>query len=172
MAKLTRRFFDRNPERVAKELLGKTLVRPYRGKRLAGTIDYVKAFAVPNDIGKRYENIPHAPGLVNMWGPQRGYYLLNITTSPSRKLARGVHIVTIEPTEGIEQMLRIRQKTKAKDLTNGPGKLTRALCLDETFDGRSIHGSELFIDDRGIEPVGIRTRRLNDGVFIAEYWLR
>ena len=172
MAKLTREFFNRNPERVAPKLLGKTLVRLYEGERLAGVIDCVRAFAVPNDLGKRYENIPHQPGLINMWGPQRGYFLLNITTSHSKNLARGIHIVTVEPIQGIQEMLEITGKEDTKHLTDGPGKLTRAFCLDDTFDRHSVYGNDLYIDNRETRQGKIRARKLRGGVFTAEYQLR
>jgi DNA-3-methyladenine glycosylase len=44
----------------------------------------------------------------------------------------------IEPTSGIEVMIRRRGVSRAKLLCSGPGRLAQALAIDASFDGRSL----------------------------------
>jgi len=76
--------------------------------------------------------------------------LFNIVTNEENK-PDAVLIRAIEPFEGVELMLRRMKKTKLEpDLTNGPGKLTRALGIDLKLNGLSLTGDRIWIEDRGI----------------------
>ena len=50
MTKLTQNFFDRKTELVAKELLGKVLVRKIDDRKLSGMIVETEAYVGPHDL--------------------------------------------------------------------------------------------------------------------------
>ncbi|HEX4925021.1 MAG TPA: DNA-3-methyladenine glycosylase, partial [Bdellovibrionales bacterium] len=81
------------------------------------------------------------------------YYCLNVVTK-ERDCPEAVLIRAIEPTEGLEVMAELRERSskikRPQDLTNGPGKLCIALDLDRRQDGLPLDGSELFIEETGV----------------------
>jgi DNA-3-methyladenine glycosylase len=74
---------------------------------------------------------------------------LNITTekagTPGAVLLRA-----LEPVEGIDAMRRFRPNVPDSELTNGPGKLTKALAIDKSLNEQdmTIRGP-LFVTDPG-----------------------
>jgi DNA-3-methyladenine glycosylase len=89
----------------------------------------------------------------------------------------GVLIRALEPVRGLELMMRRRGGTKpaeARELTNGPGKLTQALGITGEDYGRDLCGDRLFLEeaDRPVERVG-RSARVNvdyAGAWAAKRW--
>ncbi len=132
--RLKRKFFTQPTLKVAKELLGKILVRIYRGKRLSGKIVEVEAYIGPRDkashayLGRRTKrNLAEflVGGHIYIYLVYGMYWQLNISTEEEGKPAC-ILIRALEPREGI---------TKT---TNGPGKLCRALKLDKSFYGEDL----------------------------------
>jgi DNA-3-methyladenine glycosylase len=73
------------------------------------------------------------------------HYCLNVTTqevgTPGAVLIRA-----IEPLEGLRAMRRLRPKIPDSNLTNGPGKLTKALGIDKSLNEADMTKREsLFI---------------------------
>ncbi|MBR4490524.1 DNA-3-methyladenine glycosylase, partial [bacterium] len=61
---------------------------------------------------------------------------------------QAVLIRAVEPVKGIE-LIRANRKgiVKETDLTNGPGKLAKALLLDKSLNGCNlVSGKELFLE--------------------------
>src|SRR5208282_5445009 len=135
---LNRSFFARDPRRVARELLGKVLVRD-RGKlRLAARIVEVEAYLGANDpashsfAGKTARNavLFGPPGYAYVYFIYGTHYCLNVSCQPEGK-AGGVLFRALEPLEGIEEMARARDVVLQgpRDLvrlTSGPGRLAEA----------------------------------------------
>ena len=72
--------------------------------------------------------------------------LLNIVTN-NEGVPHAILLRAIEPTDGIETMLRRRNKSKLdKSLTAGPGSLAVALGLSLHFNGCSLLGPQLWIE--------------------------
>src|SRR5271166_5324953 len=112
---LPRAFFARNPRRVARELLGKVLVRN-RGKlRLAARIVEVEAYLGENDpaahsaAGKTARNavLFGPPGYAYVYFIYGNHYCLNVSCEPEGK-AGGVLFRALEPLSGIQQMAEAR----------------------------------------------------------------
>jgi DNA-3-methyladenine glycosylase len=74
------------------------------------------------------------PGHAYVYFTYGNHYLLNITTqkagTPGAVLIRGV-----EPIQGVDVMRRLRPHVPDSELTNGPGKLTKALGVDTALNG-------------------------------------
>jgi DNA-3-methyladenine glycosylase len=75
--------------------------------------------------------------------------LFNVVTNKTN-VAEAVLIRALEPMVGIDEMrLRRGSAIHDKQLTSGPGKLTKALGINRTFNGKSLLNGEIWIDDLG-----------------------
>jgi len=82
-----------------------------------------------------------------------------------------VLIRALEPVRGIELMARRRSRSaSARDLANGPGKLTQALAITGTDYGADLCAEDLFLENTGYRPVIGRSPRIN--VAYAGDWAR
>lgn len=153
---LKRKFFERDPKIVAKELLGKAIVRKIDGKILSGKIVETEAYYGKNDPASRahygkpkyvVELMKGLPGKLLIYMVHSNW-LLNVVAHPKRKVG-AVLIRAVEPLEGIDEMLKNRKVKRIKELTNGPGKLTKALKIDKSLNGVDVtneNSSLIFVD--------------------------
>jgi DNA-3-methyladenine glycosylase len=168
--RLTRRFFRRDAITVAKELLGKRLVRIFNGQRLAGMIVETEAYLGVEDraahsfAGRRTartETMYADGGTAYVFLNYGIHHLLNVVTEtvgvPSAVLLRA-----IEPVEGIETMQVHRPTARSRtEIGSGPGKLGAAFAIDRTLDGEDLVSSEvLFIE-------GVLSRRKSDDIIVT-----
>lgn len=147
---LPRQFYDRDPRRVARDLLGKVLVRRQGRRLLAGRIVEVEAYLGQNDPAAHAAAGPTARNLVLFGPPGHAYvyfiygnhYCLNVSCLPEGR-AGCVLIRALEPLAGLEQMFRARglplparelRTTDLRLLTTGPGRLTEALGITRPRD--------------------------------------
>ena len=147
---LSRRFYDRDPRRVARELLGKLLVRKHGRRLLAGRVVEVEAYMGKNDPAAHTTAGPTARNLVLFGPPGFAYvYLIygNHYCQNDSCLAEGkagcVLFRALEPVAGLAQMFQARQLalpdgevrlTDLRLLTTGPGRLTQALGITRPRD--------------------------------------
>jgi len=83
------------------------------------------------------------------------HWCLNFTTEAEGQPG-AVLIRALEPIEGIKQMAKNRRVPEVGRLTNGPGKLTKALSIDGAFNGEDLVKSRrLYVMDRE-EPARVR----------------
>ena len=164
---LSRRFYDRDPRRVARELLGKVLVRKHGRHLVAGRIVEVEAYLGVNDPAAHAAAGPTARNLVLFGPPGFAYvyfiygnhYCLNVSCMAEGK-AGSVLFRALEPLAGLEKMFRARnlplpengpRVTELRLLTSGPGRLTEALGITRPRDnGKDLTTfSDLTILDDG-----------------------
>jgi DNA-3-methyladenine glycosylase len=166
--KLTPEFYARPVLTVARECIGKVLVHRTVDGETAGRIVEAEAYRGPEDrAAHSWRGI--TPRTLVMFGPPgRAYvYLLygvnwafNIVTT-GEGLPHAVLVRALEPLRGIELMAQRRgQPLTARELTNGPGKLTEALGITGADYARDLCGDELFLEDGVVAKVG-RSRRIN-----------
>lgn len=180
MPYLLKSFFQRKTKLVAKELLGKILVRRSNSITLSGIIVETEAYVGSHDLachtsrGKTNRNqvMFRAGGIWYIYFTYGMHYLLNIVTEPAGKGA-AVLIRALEPLEGIDEMKKNRNKPKITELTSGPGKLTQALKINLSLNATSAFdkSARLLIKDNGIKiPKSkiIATSRI--GVDYAKEW--
>ena len=112
---LSREFYDRDPRRVSRELLGKVLVRREADQLLAARIVEVEAYLGENDpaahsfAGRTARNavlfgLPAMLTFIFIYG---NHYCLNVSCLPDG-VAGGILFRAAEPLVGIEQMARSR----------------------------------------------------------------
>jgi DNA-3-methyladenine glycosylase len=71
-----------------------------------------------------------------------------------------VLIRALEPLEGIEIMKRNRGISDTRNLTNGPGKLTKAFGIDKRHNGLDLTKDELFIEDSKEKVEVVKSTRI------------
>jgi DNA-3-methyladenine glycosylase len=143
---LDRSFFGRNPRRVARELLGKVLMRQTERLTLAGRIVEVEAYLGENDPAAhayagntaRTSVLFGPPGYAYVYFIYGNHYCLNVSCEREGK-AGSVLFRALEPLFGIEDMARARSVALhgCRDLvklTSGPGRLAQAFGITRARD--------------------------------------
>jgi DNA-3-methyladenine glycosylase len=180
-ARLTRRFYRRDPVTLAKALLGQILVRRLEdGRELAGKIVEVEAYLGIEDRAAHSFGGRRTPRNASMWGDAGHAYVyftygmhwcLNVV-SDREDVPTACLIRALEPLEGIEEMTKRRGRGREKDLCSGPAKLTQALGIDRGLDGADlVESGELYIV-RGTRSRGGIGRSPRIGVAYAKEWAR
>lgn len=92
-----------------------------------------------------------APGRAYVYFCYGNHFLLNIVTE-KEGAAGAVLIRAAEPVSGIKTMMKLRGCGELLKLTNGPGKLTRAMAVDKGFNRADmVNGKELYAASCGNE---------------------
>jgi DNA-3-methyladenine glycosylase len=140
---MVRAFFDRSPEVVARELLGKVVKHNYKGEWLSGRIMEVEAYLGMDDpashtfIGQTERNrVLFGPaGVAYVYLVYGIYYCLNVSCLPAGEPG-GVLFRAIEPLEGVKTMAMLRgvpEASGASRISGGPGRLCQALGITRTL---------------------------------------
>jgi len=156
---LPQNFYARDPRIVARELLGKILVRTLSGgakpRRLSGRIVEVEVYLGEGDLaahaaaGKtaRNEVLFGPPGHAYVYFIYGVHYCLNFSCMPEGQ-AGSVLLRAIEPLEGIAEMARARGISTEQAhsisgrrlLTGGPGRVCQALGVTRArFNGQKLY---------------------------------
>lgn len=160
--RLSRAFYERPTVEVARQLLGKYLVRIDAAGVRAGMILETEAYVGPDDKAS-HASRGRTPRTALMFGPAGFAYVyliygmhhcLNIVTERENYPA-AVLIRAVEPSEGLELMQKQRPTLDVRRLTNGPGKLCQAFGIDRRLNGLDMCGEALFIEARGTNLVDI-----------------
>ncbi len=157
-------FFNRDPRRVARALLGKLLIRKTPRGILAGRIVETEAYLGHGDAashaaaGRTPRNavLFGPPGHAYVYFIYGSHYCLNVSCLPDG-VPGCVLFRALEPVEGIDQMaeargIEIAKKSDLKKISSGPGRLTEALGVTRERDnGKSLVSprSDLLIADDG-----------------------
>jgi DNA-3-methyladenine glycosylase len=174
--KLPRSFYEQATLDVAKQLLGKYLVRNHSEGEAIGRIVETEAYVGPQDLACHASKGRTARTEV-MFGPAGhayvyfiyGFYnMLNLVTEAKDHPA-AVLIRAVEPVKGIELMKGRRRISALRNLASGPGKLCQAFAIDRSLNGADLRGNVLYVEDRG-EPVPRFRATPRIGVDYAGNW--
>lgn len=141
---LTQAFYNRDTLEVASDMLGCWLVREHNGEQMAARIVETEAYCGAEDSAC-HAHRRRSPRTEAMFGPAGHAYvylvygmhwLLNVVTEPEGSPC-AVLIRAVEPIVNEAAMRATRQAT-GKQLSNGPGKLTRALTIDKALYGHDM----------------------------------
>lgn len=165
---LNREFYRRDPAMVAGELLGKTLIRSFRGGSLEGIIVETEAYYGLQDPASRafrgkknYNRLMWGePGRVFVYNVHR-YWMFNVVAHEPGEVG-AVLVRALEPTRGLDAMVRNRPVEDHEELTSGPGKLTIAFGIDKGLHGQDVTDpeSEVYIVDGALEHEIGTSRRI------------
>jgi DNA-3-methyladenine glycosylase len=153
LKKLPRSFYLGSTLQIAKALLGKHIVRCYRGKRLIGKIVEVEAYRGSIDPAshayrgrtKRNEVMFREGGHLYVYFTYGMHFCANVVTR-RRGIGEAVLIRAVEPVKGIEVMRRLRGKSGGvNNLTNGPAKVCEALGIGRPQNGVDLLAKEVYL---------------------------
>lgn len=171
---LSRAFFDRDPREVARDLLGKLLVRRQGARILAGRIVETEAYLGTADPAAHAAAGETARNAVLFGWPGHAYvyliygfhYCLNVSCMPKGD-AGCVLFRALEPVAGLQEMSRYRhvelppepRVTQLRALASGPGRLAQALAISRLRDnGKDMTDpkeSDLWLADGGWKPEAV-----------------
>ena len=143
-------FFARDTVAVARDLVGTLLVVGGCEGRIVETEAYTTDAASHAVMRQNQAAVMRDTfGHVYIYLIYGMYYCLNFTTE--RRGVGAVLIRAVEPTAGINKMIRRRGTTDLKKLASGPGRLCQALGIDARFNGRPL-GREIKLIERARVP--------------------
>ena len=158
---LSRSFYARSPKVVARNLIGKILIRDLNRERLIGRIIEAEAYLGMSDPAS-YAFRGETPANAVLFGPPgmtHVYLLYGINdclsiASHRDSKAGGVLLRALNPIAGMETMARLRGLAgvqSATALTGGPGKLCKALGINHrehsNIDVTDINSPIQILDD-------------------------
>jgi len=156
--------------KLAKYLIGKTLVHDTRAGRVSGRIVETEAYVVGDAAGHAYRG----PTLRNMsLFLDRGHayvyrayglhFLVNVS-SEVRGVGAGVLLRALEPLGGIHLMRLRRPRAPLIDLARGPGRLAQAMGIGLRHDGVDLCAAgPLWLGD-AVRPAGEIGRSVRIGI--------
>ena len=157
---LPRRFYERDPEGVAKDLLGKVIVRKLDDNILSGMIVETEAYYGPGDPASRaYDGMKNfnrlmwlEPGVAFIYNVHK-YWMFNVVAHEPGGVG-AVLIRAVEPLDGVEIMMKNRGVyDKLIELTSGPGRFTVAFKIDKSLNGTDLTSVEnpIYIADNKVQ---------------------
>jgi DNA-3-methyladenine glycosylase len=143
-AQLPRSFYDRPTIEVARELLGKALLRRMGREWIGGLIVETEAYLAEGDPASHSAR-GRTPSNASMFGPPgtlyvypiHGKHCMNAVTE-KRGIGSAVLIRALEPIWGIDWMRNRRGRDDLRGLTRGPAMLCQALGIDRDDDGTDL----------------------------------
>ena len=150
MARLQKRFYQRETLLVARALLNQMLVTNIGGVRTSGIIVETEAYGGLIDeaahsyrgVTKRTEVMFREGGFCYVYFIYGAHYCVNVVTGAEGE-GSAVLIRAVEPFDGKEVMEARRPGAAGFDLTNGPGKLCKALSIGPSLLGEWLPDSHL-----------------------------
>jgi DNA-3-methyladenine glycosylase len=130
-----------NTLKLARYLIGKTLVHDSPKGRMSGRIVETEAYPIGDAAGHAFGGeTPSRRSLFLERGRSYVYFtygscfMMNVSSERAR-IGAGVLLRALEPLEGIALMERHRGTQRLVDLTRGPGRLAKAMDIDKRYDG-------------------------------------
>ncbi len=167
--KLKHDFYIRDDVvQIARDLLGKYLMTNIRGIITGAKIIETEAYAGITDKASHAYGGKRTPRTEIMYSEGgRSYvylcygvhYLFNVVTNIA-EIPHAVLIRGVEAVDGTDEMLKRTNKKNLNRISDGPGKLTKALGVNLNFNKLELSGDRIWIEDRG----GIIT---NDKILIS-----
>lgn len=169
---LPRKFYTRDTVKVAKDLLGKKIVRRLDNHQLTGIITETEAYRHKDDpashahkkMTDRNKAMFGEVGRAYVYFTYGMYFCFNIVARKPTVDAGAVLIRAIHPEKGIEIMKKNRKKDDEKNLVNGPAKITQALEISNKHYGIDLtKQSEIYIAE-GLHDIGEITSNSRIGI--------
>ena len=160
---MNKEFFYDDSITLAQKLLNKYLIREYDNKKIVTKIVETEAYMGENDKAahayKNRKSVRTGPlylegGHIYVYLIYGMYNCLNISAN-RENIPHCVLIRAVEPVQNLEEISQNRfgksydelTSYQRKNLTNGPGKLCKALNIDRSLSGKYILDKELYIVD-------------------------
>jgi len=139
---LDREFFDRDTVTVARELLGKVLVRQLDGTTFWGRLVEVEAYLGPEDLAAHSSRGRRSPRNEVMYGSPGHAYVY---------FTYGMHFCLnfVTREAGVPQAVLVRalEPGPRVDRCSGPGLVCRALRIDRSVNGLPLKPPDIYLVD-------------------------
>ena len=195
---MNKEFFYDDSITLAQKLLNKYLIREYDNKKIVTKIVETEAYMGEIDKAahayKNRKSVRTGPlylegGHIYVYLIYGMYNCLNISAN-RENIPHCVLIRAVEPVQNLEEISQNRfgksydelTSYQRKNLTNGPGKLCKALNIDRSLSGKYILDKELYIVDNedddfeivkdkrvNIDYADARARRETGGFYAADF---
>jgi len=142
---------------IARNLLGKGLFTRVKGIQTGGIIVETEAYSWKERGCHAYNAKKTDRNAIMFEAGGHAYVylcygihnLFNVVTN-THGVADAVLVRALEPLTGVAEMEARRGKlANPYHLTSGPGKLTRALGIDRSYNGKFLRDNEVWIEDVG-----------------------
>lgn len=163
--KITRDFYARDTEIVAKELLGKYFIHSTPEQERIARIVEVEAYVGRHDLASHSAK-GMTPRTTVMFGPP-GYAYVYLIYG----LYHCLNVVT--ETEGVGAAVLIRALEPIKNITartQGPGLLCQALAIDRRWNGYDLLSDNFYIASSDHEEIINIVSKPRIGVHYAKEW--
>ena len=160
---LPREFYSKDTVTVAKNLLGKRIIRKIGHNEISRIITETEAYRHKDDLASHaFKKITDRNkimfgdvGFAYVYFTYGMHFCFNVVAKDPKKAAGAVLIRAIEPEKGINVMQKNRGNVNLKNLANGPAKLAQALCITKKH-----HGIDLTKKSRIYITEGIKAKRM------------
>ncbi len=158
--RIDREFYSRDTVQVAKDLLGKMLIRKIGRNIISGIITETEAYRQSDDPASHachtrternramFDTVGHA----YVYFTYGMYHCMNVVAKSKKYKAGAVLIRALEPHTGIDTMIKNRKTENISNLTNGPAKLAIALDITKKQYGEDLVESNSLFLTHGVEP--------------------
>ena len=149
-----RTFYERDTVKVARDLLGKNLIRTIGKQTISGIITETEAYRYSDDpsshayrgLTERNKAMFGQVGRAYVYFTYGMYFCFNVVARNHNFAAGAVLIRGLNPEKGIAIMKKNRKTNKISNLANGPAKLTQALNINKKQYGVDLaKKTELYI---------------------------
>jgi DNA-3-methyladenine glycosylase len=160
---IEKEFFNRDTLIVSQELLGKIIVRNIEGITYRAKIVETEAYLGINDraahtfAGRKTERnkiMYEDAGTIYVYQSYGIHYLMNFVTldknTPEATLIRAVDPINQLDNVSLNRFGKLYSELtnyQKKNLTNGPGKLTKALKINKNLNGANLFSSEIYLEE-------------------------
>ncbi|PAW94097.1 3-methyladenine DNA glycosylase [Mucilaginibacter sp. MD40] len=144
---------------LSRDLLGKYLFTRIDGELTGGYIVETEAYAGIIDKAShafggcftpRTQTMYMQGGIIYVYLCYGIHEMLNVVVS-AKDVPHAILIRAIQPTDGLEVMLRRRNVDSIKpNLTRGPGSVAKALGISRKINAESLQSKTIWIEDRGL----------------------
>ena len=163
---IPRKFYERDTVIVAKELIGKKIIRVDNKTTFSGIIIETEAYRASDDPAshafnkrtKRNHGMFETVGKSYVYFTYGMYNCLNVVARSKKFEAGAVLIRGVYPIDGIKKMEKNRKTDKFSNLTNGPGKLTQAFNISVKDYGIDMTKKSKLYVTTGICPKKINSK--------------
>jgi DNA-3-methyladenine glycosylase len=149
---LPRSFYARLATVVARDLLGRLLVRPLPEGTLVGRIVEAEAYQEDDPASHSFRGLTARtevmfgpPGHLYVYFTYGMHFCMNVVTGRNGE-GSAVLLRAVEPVQSIELMRRNRAARDDRLLCSGPGRLTQAFRVGRAQNGIDlVNGEQMFI---------------------------
>src|SRR5574338_174461 len=157
--RLEREFYAQDTVQVAKNLLGKILVRRIGRSLVSGIITETEAYRQSDDpashayrdVTPRNQAMFGQVGHAYVYFTYGMYHCVNAVAKSKKYRAGAVLIRALKPHTGVDIMIKNRKTKDIANLANGPAKLAIALDITKKQHGEDLVRSDSIFITHGID---------------------